>query len=115
MSEEGPRPAKLEGNDSESASDDEVAVGRYVEHEQFKRTTKQLTEVRKTITELRTKVHELDGSRGLLGAGSPASDTRAAGSGLSKHDAKPGHTAMNTSISAKGINEYFKEITNKVQ
>jgi hypothetical protein len=71
--------------------------------------------VRKTITELRTKLQELDGGRGLLGAGSPASDTRAAGSGLSKHDAKPGHPAMSTSISAKGINEYFKEITTNVQ
>jgi hypothetical protein len=69
--------------------------------------------VRKTITELRTKLQELDGGRGLLGAGSPASDTRAAGSGLSKHDAKPGHPTM--SISAKGINEYFKEITTNVQ
>jgi hypothetical protein len=75
--------------------------------------------VRKTITELRTKLQELDGGRGLLGAGSPASDTRAAGSGLSKHDAKPGHhhqhPAMSTSISAKGINEYFKEIKTNVQ
>ena len=70
--------------------------------------------MRKTITELRTKLHELEG-RGLAGAGSPASDTRAAGSGLSKNDAKPAHPTMNTSISAKGINEYFKEITKKVQ
>tara|TARA_B110000285_G_scaffold166891_1_gene186517 strand:- start:2045 stop:2194 length:150 start_codon:yes stop_codon:yes gene_type:complete len=40
MSEGGPRPAAVDGGDSESASDDEAAVGRYVEHEQFKRTTK---------------------------------------------------------------------------
>lgn len=39
MSEGGPTPAKAAGGDSESASEDE-AVGRYVEHEQFKRTTK---------------------------------------------------------------------------
>lgn len=71
--------------------------------------------MRKTVTELRTKLHELDGGRGLLGAGSPASDSRAAGSGLSKHDAKPVHPVMSTSISAKGMNEYFKEITNNVQ
>ena len=40
MSEGGPTPAKAVGGDSESASEDEAVVGRYVEHEQFKRTTK---------------------------------------------------------------------------
>jgi len=40
MSEGGPTPAKAAAGDSESASEDEAVVGRYVEHEQFKRTTK---------------------------------------------------------------------------